>query len=217
MLRRAVTVVEDDVKRYVASPVIRGTSFIVLLAVWLGVVRGFDTPKLKIVLKSNSPIEQRKKEQIERLASQYDLKKFTITREIAVEQGAIAHSKPVLTLNGRFLDNDDRALSQYLHEQGHWVLGNHQRDLRNLFADLVDAFPDLPTQPPRGSGGRQDSYVHLAVILLEWQALEELAGVERASAVEQFKETDHYTALYAAVRENRAKVERILKRYGVAW
>src|SRR5439155_16429116 len=41
------------------------------------------------------------------------------TRDILIEQGATAHSMPVLTLNGRFLDDDDRALSQYVHEQGH--------------------------------------------------------------------------------------------------
>ena len=85
-----------------------------------------ETPKLHIALKSGTPIEQRKKEQVERLAAKYDLKKFTETRDIAIEQGAVAHSKPVLTLNGRFLDNDDRALSQYVHEQGHWVLGRQR-------------------------------------------------------------------------------------------
>lgn len=176
-----------------------------------------ETPPLKISLRSNSPIEQRKKEQIERLAAEYDLKKFTITRDILIEQGATAHSKPVLTLNGRFLDNDDRALSQYVHEQGHWVLGRSQRELRDLYQDLVTAFPGIPTDYPQGSGSKQDSYFHLAVILLEWQALEALIGGERARGVEEFKKTDHYTALYATVLDNRTKVEKILTRYGVKW
>src|SRR5262245_23300741 len=177
-----------------------------------------QTPALNISLKTNSPVEQRKKAQLERLASTYNLKKFTLTRDIAIEQGAVAHSKPVLTLNGRFLDDDDRALSQYLHEQGHWVLvERHKRDLRDLYRDLTSAFPGLPTAPPQGSNGPQDSYFHLAVIMLEWQALEELVGSARARAVEDFKQNDHYTALYAAVLENKDKIERILKRYGVKW
>jgi hypothetical protein len=175
------------------------------------------TPTLKIALKNNTPIEQRKKQQIERLAAQYDLKRFTITSDIQIEQGAVAHSKPVLTLNGRFLDSDDRALSQYVHEQGHWVLGRHRGDLRDLYQDLVRAFPGIPTEPPQGSGGLQDSYFHLAVILLEWQALADLTGEERARAVEEFKQADHYTALYKTVLENRPMVESILKRYGVKW
>jgi hypothetical protein len=188
-----------------------------MLVTFLAIGSRAETPKLHIVLKSGTPIEQRKKEQIERLASKYDLKKFTDTRDIAIEQGAVAHSKPVLTLNGRFLDNDDRALSQYVHEQGHWVLGRHQRDLPDLYRQLTSAFPSIPTEPPQGSGGTQDSYFHLAVITLEWQALEELIGGERALAVERFKQTDHYMALYATVLENRSTMEAILKRTGVKW
>jgi hypothetical protein len=63
----------------------------------------------------------------------------------------------------------------------------------------------------------QDSYFHLAVITLEWQALEELIGSEKAIAVEKFKQTDHYTALYGIVLENRSTMEAILKRAGVKW
>jgi hypothetical protein len=175
------------------------------------------TPPLKISLASGSAIEQRKKEQIERLAAAYDLKKFTLTRDIRVEQGATPHSKPVLTLNGAFLDNDDLALSQYVHEQGHWVLGRRPRELRDLYRELTAAFPSIPTDYPQGSGGVQDSYFHLAVILLEWQALEDLIGPERALAVLTFKQTDHYTALYTLVLENRARLERIARRYGERW
>jgi hypothetical protein len=192
-----------------------GSACAVLLS--LAICLSAETPKLKIVLKSSTPLEQRKKEQIERLAAKYDLKKFTLTTDIAIEQGAVAHSKPVLTLNGRFLGDDDRALSQYVHEQGHWVLGRHQRDLPDLYRQLTSAFPSIPTQPPEGSGGVQDSYFHLAVIMLEWQALEELTGAERAIAVERFKQTDHYTALYRIVLENRSKIEAILKSTGVKW
>ncbi len=177
-----------------------------------------QTPAINLTLKTNSPLEQRKKAQIERLALTYDLKKYTLTRDILIEQGAIAHSKPVLTLNGRFLDDDDRALSQYVHEQGHWVLvDRHKGDLRELFRDLSAAFPRLPTEPPQGSGGVQDSYFHLAVIMLEWQALEALVGADRAKAVQEFKQRDHYTALYATVLEHRNTVEQILKRYGIKW
>jgi hypothetical protein len=191
---------------------------VVASAVLCAVVILAQTPPLNLSLKTNSPVEQRKKAQIERLATTYDLKKYTLTRDIIIEQGAVAHSKPVLTLNGRFLDDDDRALSQYVHEQGHWVLvDRHRGDLRDLFRDLSAAFPRLPTEPPQGSGGVQDSYFHLAVILLEWQALEELVGVSRARAVEDFKQRDHYTALYAAVLEHRNTVDGILRRYGVKW
>jgi hypothetical protein len=176
-----------------------------------------ETPKLRIVLKHDSPLEQRTRDQLERIAAQYDLTKFTVTRDIAIEQGAVAHSKPVLTLNGRFLDSDDLALSQYVHEQGHWVLGRHRDQMRELLRDLMTAFPGIPSEPPQGSGGTADSYYHLAVIMLEWQALDELIGTERARAAEVFKRTDHYMALYALVLDHRVHVESILNRHHIRW
>jgi hypothetical protein len=176
-----------------------------------------ETPKLSITLKHDTPLEQRKREQVERLASQYDLKKFTITRDIVIEQGAVPHSRPVLTLNGRFMDSDDLTLSQYVHEQAHWALGRHRNENRELLRDLMSAFPGIPTDYPRGSGDVPDSYFHLAVIMLEWQALEELVGEERARAAETFKQTDHYTALYALVLQNRPRVEAILHRHHIGW
>ncbi len=75
------------------------------------------TPHLDISTAHHAPGEEQRKEQMLRLAQQYDLSKYTITRKIVIEQGAINHSAPVLTLNLRFLDNDDLALSAYVHEQ----------------------------------------------------------------------------------------------------
>jgi hypothetical protein len=177
-----------------------------------------DTPKLNIKTKNGIALEEQKKQQIERLAKQYDLKKLTITRDIIIEQGVRPHSSPVLTLNGRFLDNDDLALSVYAHEQGHWLLmERHRAHIRDLYNDLKRAVPGLPTDFPRGSGDERDTYLHLAVILLEWQGMEELVGAERARKVMDFKKTDHYTAIYPAVLQHRQDLERILHRYSIQW
>lgn len=176
-----------------------------------------ETPKLNIKLAHRSPCEERTMLQVGQLAKQYDLKKFTITRDILIEQGAMAHAKPVLTMNCRFLENDDRALSQYVHEQGHWVLGRREGELRPLYLALTSTFPNIPTEFPRGGYGVRDSYFHLAVILLEWQAMEQLVGEDRALNVMKFKQGDHYTELYRTVMENRAQVEKILKNNDVHW
>ena len=90
---------------------------------------------------------------MERLAKQYDLKEYTITRDILIERGAMNHSSPVLTLNLRFLDNDDLALSAYVHEQGHWVLmERHRADNPALFEDLQRTFPNMEIRVPDGDG-----------------------------------------------------------------
>jgi hypothetical protein len=177
-----------------------------------------QTPPLNITVQHNSAAEQKRKEQIERLARQYDLSKYTITRNIVIDEGAINHSSPVLTQNLRFLDNDDRALSAYLHEQAHWLLmERHRLQTREMLRELLQMYPNIDTAPPYGDGNQATSYLHLAVLMLEWQALETVIGVERARAVMDFKRKDHYKALYATVIDHRNQMEGFLKRYGVKW
>jgi len=174
------------------------------------------TPKLDITTKHGSPLEERRKQQMERLAAQYDLTRYTITRRIIIEQGAMNHSSPVLTLILRVLENDDLALSAYVHEQGHWVLmERHRMDMQQLYDDLARRFPNLPTQPPEGSGGSRDSYYHVVVCMLEWRAMEGLVGAERARRVIEWKQRDHYTGIYQTILTQREAVEAIMKRYDI--
>jgi hypothetical protein len=177
-----------------------------------------QTPKLNIKTKNGLPQEEQRKEQMERLAKQYDLKKYTITRDILIERGAMNHSHPVLTLNLRFLDNDDLALSAYVHEQAHWVLTDRFRmDNPALFEDLHRTFPNLEIRVPEGDGEVRSSYFHIAVCLLEWQAMEELVGPERARKVIEWKQGDHYKAIYSIVLKQREQVEGVLNRHDVKW
>jgi len=179
---------------------------------------GAQTPKLNIKTKHGLPMEEQRKEQMERLAKQYDLKKYTITRDILIERGAMNHSYPVLTLNLRFLDNDDLALSAYVHEQGHWVLmERHRAENPVLFEDLQRPFPNLETRVPEGDGELRSSYFHIAVCMLEWHAMESLVGLERARRVIEWKQGDHYKAIYSTVLNHRDQVESVLGRNRVSW
>src|SRR5205085_4909141 len=175
---------------------------LVILAVSLCV--SAKTPKLNITLKHDSAGEQKRKEQIERLAEKYDLAKYTITRDIVIDQQAMNHSSPVLTQNLRFLDNDDRALSAYVHEQAHWLLMEHHRgQVREMLPELIRLYPNIDITPPHGDGNQGSSYMHLVVLMLERHALEDLIGAERARTVMEFKRQDHYKDLYATVMDHR--------------
>jgi hypothetical protein len=185
---------------------------------FLAVALWAETPKLNIRTKNGLPAEEQRKQQMERLASQYDLGKYTITRDIIIERGAINHSSPVLTLNLRFLDNDDLALSAYAHEQGHWYLmERHRPENPQLFEDLRRTFPNLDYRVPNGDGELRSSYFHIAVCMLEWQAMEELVGTERARKVIEWKQKDHYTAIYALLLNHREQVESVMNRNRVKW
>lgn len=176
------------------------------------------TPKLNITLQHDSSGEQKRKEQIERLADKYDLTKYTITRDIIIDQQAMNHSAPVLTQNLRFLDNDDRALSAYVHEQAHWLLmERHRGQAREMLPELIRMYPNIEIAPPYGDGNQGTSYIHLVVLMLEWQGLEDLIGTDRAHAVIEFKRQDHYKTLYATVMDNRPQMESFLRRYHVKW
>ncbi len=179
---------------------------------------GAQTPKLNIKTSHGFPVEEQRKQQMERLARQYDLKKYTITRDIMIERGAMNHSYPVLTLNLRFLENDDLALSAYVHEQGHWVLmERHRADNPALFEELQRTFPNMEIRVPDGDGELHSSYFHIAVCMLEWQAMEDLGGPERARKVIEWKKGDHYKAIYSTVLNHRDQVESVLGRYAVKW
>jgi hypothetical protein len=170
----------------------RRTTLLISACLIYSAIASASTPKLNIKTKHGNALEERKREQLERLAQQYDLKKYTLTRDIMVEQGAMNHSMPELTLNPRFLDDDDLALSAYIHEQGHWVLvERHRMDNPRIFEELHAAFPGLPTEYPQGSGGLRDTYFHLVVCMLEWQGMEDLVGSERARRVIEWKKADH--------------------------
>src|SRR5215471_4315475 len=173
------------------------------------------TPKLNIRTAHGNQLEERKRQQMERLATHYDLAKYTITRDVIIEQGAMNHSMPVLTLNLRFLDNDDLALSAYVHEQGHWLLSQHRNELNAIFNDLLRQFPNLDPNPPRGSGTERDTYFHIVVCMLEWQAMEELVGPERARREIEWKQGDHYTEIYRTILDHRTGVEAIMNRYHI--
>ena len=175
------------------------------------------TPKLNITLKHDSAGEQKRKEQIERLAEKYDLAKYTITRDIVIDQQAMNHSSPVLTQNLRFLDNDDRALSAYVHEQAHWLLERHRGQVREMLPQLIRLYPNIDITPPHGDGNQGTSYIHLVVLMLEWHALEDLIGADRARSVMEFKRQDHYKDLYATVMDHRKEMAGFLTRYGVKW
>ena len=191
---------------------------LVLIMLVVSLCVSAKTPKLNITLKHDSAGEQKRKEQIERLAEAYDLSKYTITRDIVIDQQASNHSSPVLTQNLRFLDNDDRALSAYVHEQAHWLLMEHHHgQARQMLPELIRLYPNIDIKPPYGDGHQGSSYMHLVVLMLEWHALEDLLGADRARAVMEFKRQDHYKDLYATVMDHRQQMESFLKRYGVKW
>ena len=60
--------------------------------------------------------EQATADQLRRLLSQFDLTPWLFTRRILVDERAIPHSHPVLTVHTRHLREDNLLLSTFVHD-----------------------------------------------------------------------------------------------------
>jgi non-ribosomal peptide synthetase component F len=103
----------------------RAVVFSVLLLFMIGDVAGGphqQTPGLRIELGQDSEREKETADLLSALVQSYDLRAWTFTRTVRIEEGVIPHSHPVLTLNTRHLEDREQLLALFLHEQIHWFL-----------------------------------------------------------------------------------------------
>src|SRR5688572_24621752 len=119
--------------------------------------------KIEISLKNNTPAEAKTKVQLERLIAAHDLSKWTFIRKVEIDEKAIPHSHPVLTLNTRHIKDDELLLSTYVHEQIHWHLVNLSKETDEAIKELRVLFPKVPAGPPGGARDENSTYLHLLV------------------------------------------------------
>ena len=116
----------------------------------------FCTPSLfadpvDIQTAHRSPREQQEKLELEQLLKKYDVTKYTFTHTVIIEERAMNHAFPVLTLNVHFLGSDDELLSSFLHEQLHWYLRDHPVQMEQALAELRRFYPKVPVGLPEGA------------------------------------------------------------------
>jgi hypothetical protein len=170
---------------------------------------------ITISLAHDKPAERQTKAQLERLLATYDLEHWTFTRTLMIDEDAIPHSHPVLTLHTRHLKDDDLMVSTYIHEQMHWFLSQHRQKSDAAFADLRAKYPKIPVGFPEGSNDERGNYEHLAVVYLEYRADRQLLGELRAREVMEFWSHDHYTWIYRTVLEQARDIGEILLKQGL--
>jgi hypothetical protein len=165
---------------------------------------------MRIILATGRFREVLTEQQLRRLERTYPLSRWTFTSDIRVEFGALPHSHPVLTLNTRHLNEDDRALATFLHEQLHWAVPPLDTPLLNL---LTERYPDLPIGPSDGCQSSYSNYLHIVICTLEQHALTGLIGATRAHAVLQ--STDHYRRIYQVTHRDRANLMELIRTHRV--
>ena len=170
-----------------------------------------SAPAVKITLKHGTDGEARTKAQLERVLRDFDLGKYTFTREVVIEAQAINHAFPVLTLNVRFADSEDELMSSFVHEQLHWHLRDHAAAMQNAVAELRRFYPQVPVGGREGAETEYSTYGHLVDCYLELVADRLLIGPERTAAVVADK--GHYTWIYSTVIRDESRMAALVDRY----
>lgn len=181
--------------------------FALLLFFGLG---SFDQP-IKIDVAHDTERERQTRSLLEQVLASYDLSPYAFTRRVVIEERAINHAFPVLTLNVRFARSADELLSSYVHEQLHWFLRSRGHDEREAIAELRRMYPGAPVGLPEGADTDISTYGHLVDCYLEIQADRALIGAERTGAVVANK--GHYTWIYKTVLEDEARIAAVVRKY----
>jgi hypothetical protein len=148
--------------------------------------------------------EEQTADQLRKLLGSYDLTKYTFTREVMIDRGAMNHAFPELTLNVRFADAPDDLLSSYIHEQLHWYLRDHDSQQKAAISELRRMYPNAPVGLPEGAESAYSTYGHLIDCYLEIEADRQLIGPERT--VTTIRNKGHYTWIYETIFRDETKI-----------
>jgi hypothetical protein len=150
---------------------------------------------------------------LKKLLAEYDVSKWIFTREILIEEGAIPHSRPILTITPRNLNDEILFFSTFLHEQIAWFLyPDRNYEVMQAVGELRRLYPEAPVGGTEEGAKDEDSnYRHLISNFLEFSAMVEVVGEELAIATMERK--DHYTWVYETVLSDAVKIEEIAQKY----
>jgi len=186
-------------------------SSMIIISQWLSIAARAAATPISIELKNNTDRERQTKAQLERLLSTYDLRKYTFTQNVMIDEKSIPHSHPILTLHTRHLHSDDQLLSTYVHEQLHWYLEGRLQQTEAAENDLRKIYPNVPVGYPDGSDSEGGTYLHLVDCYLEMQADRELMGTDRATAGMNFWAGDHYRWIYKTVMQDENTIRGVVE------
>jgi hypothetical protein len=170
---------------------------------------------LAIRLEHGSASEHETSLKLLGLLARHDLRPWLITRTIAIDEDAIPHSHPVLTLSTRHRRDDGLLLSNLVHEQLHWFVNGEPDAMNAALAELEALYPRPPLDPPEGAGTRFSTYLHLVIAWLEFDAVRRLVGAFEAERIAVFGSRDHYKWVHRTFLADRETIGALLVRHGL--
>jgi hypothetical protein len=184
-------------------------SIVLMCALTLSLaIPAFAREGISIRPAHHGPREEQTAEQLKKLIGTYDLSKYTFTREVVIDRGAMNHAFPELTLNARWADAPDDLLSSYIHEQLHWYLRDHDAQQKSAIDELRRMYPNAPVGLPEGAESAYSTYGHLVDCYLEIEADRQLLGPDRTMTVVRNK--GHYTWIYDTIFRDELKIAAVV-------
>jgi hypothetical protein len=172
-----------------------------------------QTPKIYIILKNGSEKEQQAKVQLERIIKNFPeiISKCVSTDTVLIDEFALPHSHPVITINASNLWNDTVQLAILLHEGLHWMADSMQKESEQAVNEYKLLFPEAPATGSEGAQNIYSTYIHLIVCDLEFQALTIATG--EAAARKRLSRKPYYKWIYKTVL-NDSRIRKINTKYG---
>lgn len=178
-------------------------------------VKAQTPPALFISLKNNSEKEIEARAQLVRIFKDYKavVTKCIFTDTVIIDEKTHPpHSHPTLTLNTRYLNNDTIQLSNFVHEQFHWMVKAKSDQEDKAIEAFAALFPDAPAGPPTGARDKYSTYLHLVVCDLEFQALKRAIGEPAARRL--LSAQTYYTWVYDKVLNDK-RIQQTNQEHGL--
>jgi hypothetical protein len=170
-----------------------------------------------ITLVHDTEREQQAQTTLLTLFDAHCLDKWFYTETLQIEEGAISHSHPVLTLgiHPTFTRIPERLLSVYIHEQMHWFLCLEAMNepMNHAIAEFRKMFTDIPVGGTEGCRSEFSNYLHILVNTLEYQSISELFGKETARS--QLEQVPFYKSVYKIVLEHETEIAEIMQKHNI--
>lgn len=167
---------------------------LVLLFAFAGTARA---EQLNITLANKSEHEQAAAALLQKLVDERIPDKWILTTDVVIDEAALPHSHPVLTLHARYFNDRERLMSAFLHEEFHWLEDAYPEKFAIAVAELKKAYPEVPVGFPNGGRDEYSTYIHLIVCSLEFDAMVSQIGEEKAREI--FSSYRFYKWIYQKV------------------
>lgn len=165
---------------------------------------------LNITTTNNTATELAIKKVVESLLPKWDMSRYFFTDNVIIEDRAMPHSHPVLTINSFPYNDQIMHLTDLLHEQLHWFFEEKQPQVNEAVVELKSRYPEVPVGHPLGCRDETSTYEHLLLCRLCHNLSKSIFGQEIADRVLYYLQNHHYIWVYAKVESDGGYLDGLL-------